>query len=815
MSEKILDTIESLKALLAEEEQQSMSKDLDLIGRLIGHRLQQEDIAQLLQDLEVKERATFTSKLAILLRRSSALVEVSRRMSETLRLDVLLPRMVSLVSEFMGAERCTIFLYDALTDELFSRVAEGEQADELRFPADAGIAGSVFTDGKPLSIDDAYQDKRFNPDVDKKTGYKTHNILCVPIQDSQSRSIGVIQVLNKQKGPFDELDTHLLEAIASQAASAFVNAQLHEQITKAREEEAQLLEVTNAISRELQLGPLLKRVMEAVTTILSADRSTLFLYDEKTEELWSHVAQGINTNEIRFPCHVGIAGSVFTNQSTINIPDAYNDDRFNPEIDKKTGYKTNSILCMPVMSKSGDVTGVIQVLNKQGGPFTTLDENRLQAFSSQISIAIENARLFEEVVRIKNYNESILESMSNGVITVDADRTIAKANRAALRMLQLSDASTELEGQDATAFFGEKNAWLLDSMETALSSRDSDTAFDVGLWLPEASKGALDSPVSVNISTVPMKGEQDEGSGCLFVFEDITTEKRLRGTMARYMTKELADQLLQEGEDALGGTMQRASIFFSDIRRFTSISEAIGPQGTVTMLNEYFSIMVDILMENHGILDKYIGDAIMAVFGVPFPSEHDADRAVQAGIGMLRALRLLNEKRVAEQQLPIDIGIGINTDEVVSGNIGSTRRMDYTVIGDGVNLASRLEGANKYYQTKLLISEFTADLLQNEYLLREVDCIRVKGKNEPVGIFEVLDYHDDTTFPGVREAVGLFREGLRSYRNREWSNARTFFSRVRSIHDDGLSAMYIERCDHFLTHPPSKDWDGVWALSSK
>ncbi len=375
--------------------------DLGLINEIIGHRMQQGDIAHILHNLNTQDRDHFTGHIAHLLRNTSALIEVSRRLSESLKLDVLLPRMVQTISNFLGAERCSIFLYDKDSEELFSRVAQGEGIKEIRFPVDRGIAGYVFRRGESLNIPDAYADPRFNPEIDKKTGYKTNNILCVPVKDQAGELVGVIQVLNKSGG-FGELDVNLLHTIADHAASAFANAQLHEQVSKAREQEAQFLEVTNAISQELKIGPLLRRVMDAVTTILDADRSTLFLYDEKTQELWSHVAQGIGVSEIRFPSHLGIAGSVFTEHETINIPDAYADDRFNPSVDKKTGYCTRSILCMPVFSKTGEAIGVIQVLNKKGGPFRSIDEDRLRAFSSHISIAIENAKLFEEVVRVKN-----------------------------------------------------------------------------------------------------------------------------------------------------------------------------------------------------------------------------------------------------------------------------------------------------------------------------------------------------------------------------------------------------------------------------
>ena len=157
-------------------------------------------------------------------------------------------------------------------------------------------------------------------------------------------------------------------------------ARLHDQVARAREQEGQLLDVTTAISQELQLKPLLHKIMDTVTAFLEADRSTLFLHDPKTDELWSQVAQG--TNEIRFPAHLGIAGSVFKSGETVNIPDAYSDERFNPAFDKKSGYRTNTILCMPVQTKNGDSLGVIQVINKLGGTFSEHDERRLRAFGA-------------------------------------------------------------------------------------------------------------------------------------------------------------------------------------------------------------------------------------------------------------------------------------------------------------------------------------------------------------------------------------------------------------------------------------------------
>jgi adenylate cyclase len=273
---------------------------------------------------------------------------------------------------------------------------------------------------------------------------------------------------------------------------------------------------------------------------------------------------------------------------------------------------------------------------------------------------------------------------------------------------------------------------------------------------------------------------------------------------------------MEGGEEMLGGQAQVATVLFSDIRSFTSLSEKMSAGEIVSMLNDYFTVMVDIIFKYNGILDKYIGDAILAVFGAPFASEEDADNTVRAAIGMMSELNKFNKERATEGKDLIHIGVGINTDEVLSGNIGSMKRMDYTVIGDGVNLASRLEGANKFYRTNILISEFTQKALKGSYTSREVDIIKVKGKDKPVGIYEIMDYQDETTFPNMKDVLVLYNEGLDNYRMKKWQEAMACFEKAISMNEgDGLSRLYLERCQEFLENPPEESWDGVWVMKSK
>jgi adenylate cyclase len=338
---------------------------------------------------------------------------------------------------------------------------------------------------------------------------------------------------------------------------------------------------------------------------------------------------------------------------------------------------------------------------------------------------------------------------------------------------------------------------------------------DSGLLRPQTPAEGEDA-LSVNLSVVPLPDARQSGPGCMLMIEDLTQEKRLKTTMARYMTKEVVDKLLEEGEDALGGKVLHATVLFTDIRGFTSIAEALGAHETVTLLNDYFSLMADVILERGGLLDKYIGDAIMAVFGVPFGAADDADRAVQAAIGMLSAMGEFNGAREALGLPPVLMGVGVNSDDVVSGNIGSPKRMDYTVIGDGVNLASRLESANKTYGSQILISEMTAAELRQPYTLRELDRIVVKGKSQPVAVFEVLDHLDRDHPARSPRKLEAFARGLAAYRAREWTTALRAFDETLAVDPgDVASRLYRSRCGHFRQQPPPEDWNGAWVMTAK
>ena len=793
---KIKNKVIGVINIWSQEPRNFLARDLKLLENLCSQTARALDNALLFEKLE---RA---------FHEESELLKITNAISSELQLDRLLAKIVNVTMNMLNADRGTLFLYDPKTHELWSRAAGGLTTKEIRFPAAAGLAGTCFTTSETINIVDAYDDPRFNPEVDSKTGYRTRNILCMPIIGKSGKRLGVLQVLNKKDGSFSPKDEKRLEAFSAQAAIALENSQLFENLERAFHEESELLKITTAISSELQLDRLLAKIVNVTTNMLNADRGTLFLYDPKTHELWSRIAEGLTTKEIRFSAEAGLAGTCFTKGEPIHIVDAYSDPRFNPQVDNKTGYRTQNILCMPVIDKAGNKLGVLQILNKKEGAFSSRDEKRLEAFSAQATIALENARLFEEACNAHNYNESILKSLSNGVITLDADSKISKINNAASGILRLSEESTI--GRTISQIWGHDNPWMVESINKVAASGEIDLTLDADVKLNDG------TVVSVNMASVPLIDIKENHIGYMLIVEDISREKRVKSTMGRYMSKAVMEKLLEEDESMLGGTAQEVTIFFSDIRSFTSISERLGARGTVSLLNDYFTSMVDIILSHDGILDKYIGDAIMALFGAPFSTGRDAENAISTANKIVATLRKLNRSRMKGGEDPILTGIGISTGEVVAGNVGSPKRMDYTVIGDSVNLASRLESATKFYGADILISKSTIDSLEVCGKLREIDRIRVKGKIRPVTIFETLDHHTEETFPNMNDLLAAFEAGLASYRNRNWEEATKRFGQAEKANPkDRATQLYLQRCELLKKNPPADDWDGVWTFQTK
>jgi adenylate cyclase len=564
-----------------------------------------------------------------------------------------------------------------------------------------------------------------------------------------------------------------------------------------------LMDVSASITKEVRLEQLLRTIVEATSRFLNADRTSLFLHDPKSGDLRALVAEGVETRDIHLPSGVGIAGHAFSAGEVSIVEDAYADPRFNRGVDEVTGYLTKTMLTMPIVTRDGRRLGVMQALNrKDKRGFGGADVTRMRAFAAQAAVAIDNATLFSEIIAAKNYNESILGSMSGGVITLNAEGRVEKLNAAAARILEVD--AEPLIGLLPTDLLAEANAWVVEELEGVRLDGEPRTLLDV-----DVVTGA-GRTISANLSIVPLIAE-DAQVGLLVLIEDISQEKRLEGAMRRFMTQRVVDQVLQRQDDLLFGSACTASVLFADIRNFTSMAESLRPRETVDMLNEVFTDLVEAVSANDGVLDKFIGDAVMAVYGAPLSSGRDPQNAVESAIAMMRMLAILNQRRAEREQFPLRLGIGISTGELIAGTIGSPKRMDYTVIGDSVNLASRLQGATKHYQVGVIVCEATAQANAGAQLLRHLDTVGVRGRNRPEKIYQVLSYHTDDSFPHLAEVLAAYDHGMARQQAQDWQAAADAFAHALHLNPtDKPSELMLERTRAAMRTPESQGWGQPW-----
>lgn len=326
-------------------------------------------------------------------------LEIVRLANAETDLGSLIALITQQACSLLEADRGSLYLLEKETGELHSSTALGLPGKTIRLKLHQGVAGLVAATGRSIIVDDAYSDARFYRAVDEATGYRTRQILCVPIKNRRGDVLGALELLNKRTGTFTPQDEEVLSLLASQMGIALANAQLYDGLRTNLDRLSRLMKVGAAISSELDLDALLRIISQTTSHLLQAERSTVFLVDRAGGELWSRVAEGLDRQEIRIPLGAGIAGTVATTGLPVRIADAYTDPRFNPEVDKRTGYQTRNILCAPMRNGRGQVIGVFQVLNKRGGDFTALDEQLLASLSSQAAVAVENAQLHDEVQR--------------------------------------------------------------------------------------------------------------------------------------------------------------------------------------------------------------------------------------------------------------------------------------------------------------------------------------------------------------------------------------------------------------------------------
>lgn len=778
-------------------------------------------------------------------------------------LEEMLRSITLKTGELLNADRTTIFLIDDERDELWSIVAKDENGKnlELRFPKSAGIVGEVATLKKVVNISyDFYNDPRSTTaqQSDKKTGYRTYTMLALPLLNEETGElVAVVQLINKLRsahnpqaqlsekidmGGFTAEDEQVFREFAPSIRLILESSKSFYIVTQKQRAAAALMSAVSSLSKSsLDLEDTLNQVMGEAKKLMNADRSTLWLVDDERNDLWTKIP---GVGELRCPMGVGFAGQVAATGEPINIGfDLYNHSNAenSKKTDQKTGYRTCSLLCMPVFNADGKLIGVTQLLNKrkQGdyppynpedwpaapevwkASFNRSDQEFMQAFNIQAGVALQNAKLFATVKQQEQMQRDILRSLTNGVISTDKAGHIIAMNESAKQLLGFTPEDI-LEGRPVYDLLkikeGDFSKWFNDAL-TAKEAKKRHQYYPDQTLVSGVKGGVEEHSIHLSINSIADARDISNVYGALVVMDDISDEKRLKSTMYRYMTQELAEQLLASGETKMGGDRKEVSVLFSDIRGYTTLTENMEAEDVVQMLNDYFESMVEAVFKHKGTLDKYIGDAIMAVFGSPLPLEDHAWMAVQTAVEMRHRLLEFNHRRQESNHPQIRIGIGINSDSVISGNIGSSKRMEFTAIGDGVNLSSRLEGASKQYGCDIVISEYTLAPCKDRIWYRELDRIRVKGKNNPVSIFELVALRDEKISDVQQKVIDYYRQGREYYLERKFTRAMVEFGAIVEELgvQDKAALLHLERIQHWLKNPPTDEsWEeGVWTMQEK
>jgi adenylate cyclase len=304
------------------------------------------------------------------------------------------------------------------------------------------------------------------------------------------------------------------------------------------------------------------------------------------------------------------------------------------------------------------------------------------------------------------------------------------------------------------------------------------------------------------------------------VYQYLTERKQktmIKGMFSQYLNPSVVNELIAHPEKLrLGGEKKELTVFFSDIASFTNFSEKLDAVDLVHLLNEYLSAMTDIILKNNGMLDKYVGDAVMAIWGAPIELPNNALSACRATLQMQQKVQEIAARWETEGKPNLVVRMGLNTDFMVVGNVGGSSRFDYTVIGDAVNLGSRLEGANKTYGTRIMISERTYDLVKDGLLCRELDHLIVKGKTKPIRVFELIGERNSSIAESKKQTIALYCDALALYKNRQFKEAEELWYKALLIDEhDGPSQLYLLRTREYLKNPPPPDWNGVFELKTK
>ena len=542
--------------------------------------------------------------------------------------------------------------------------------------------------------------------------------------------LGLLCIGNKFMGQtFTGVDSKVLNIISNHLTKALYNNQLIKEVeSKEKEVKLKLLEletlfdISLAISSVLDIKELTEEVLWRSVGILNASKGMLLFKNNHNPILKPIATFNWDDEKTLLSKNLKVFKEIKEKNRGLVL-------KTNDETPLQAKLKEKNLIITPLQAK-GKTLGFMILCNKETRKgieaFNPLDLDLLTALSNQAAVAIDNATLFKDVTKAKKFNESVLSSIATGVVTINRLGEVDSINKAGLKIMKTK--KENVIGNHFMFLF-EKDPSVIGLIEKA--EKENKICSEINISFITSSQETV-----VNFSVSPRLGKNEEILGLVLAIEDVTDVSKVKNTFKRYVSKQVVDELLDDDAKLnLGGEEREVTVLFTDIRGFTSMSEKMKPEKVVSTLNEYFSLMIDIVFKYNGTLDKIIGDELMVVYGAPTSSKDDTERALKTAIDMQEEIKTFNKNRLKKKENPIYVGIGINRGLVVSGNIGSREMMDYTVIGDTVNLGARLcsaAGPNEIY-----VSDYVWENTKDLFNYKKLAPIKVKGKSKKIGIYKI------------------------------------------------------------------------------
>jgi adenylate cyclase len=544
------------------------------------------------------------------------------------------------------------------------------------------------------------------------------------------------QMRTTLQGVVTSLPAGTLEKLSNLESSLF---KVSRQIVTVEEERSKLLALattTQAVNSSLELDEVLQLVMDTIIRLTEAERGFLMLR-EPSGRMEMRIArnweqESISPNE--FDISRTIIDRVIDTCEPVLTTNAQEDPRFGGQ-ESIVAYNLRSILCVPLQAKT-ELIGVIYADNRiRSGLFNAAERDLLKVFADQAAIAIENARLFasvrqtlDEVTGLKNLMDNVFASIASGVITADIQEQVTLCNRAAERILGHSRG--EIIGHQLDEVLGSCAGDLRTHLDKVRETEKPVMGLEITHCIPE--RGTLEWMLNLS----PLKDADQTTQGVTIVLDDMTERKKLEAQqrlLERMVSPEMLDPVNPDSPK-IGGQERDITTLFADIRGFTSFSEKNSPEELVAILNRYLAAGAEAVLAQEGTVDKFLGDAVMAWFNAPLPQPDHTLRAVRAALGLRSAIRKLHAELPSEAHL--SFGVGIHYGKAVLGWIGTEKRLEYTAIGDSVNIARRIQ--ENAASNQILISKSAYERVKKEVQVYPHFPLRLKGKSVPVGVYEVV-----------------------------------------------------------------------------